>query len=152
MTDLLFAQDQAGAEHIRSLLLACDATFFPALSTRISIEDYAAKLAVHAVRTEAWYGTRLVGLVATYCNAPDRETAFISNVSVDPEFRRRGIAKQLVCRVVRVAEDLGFGFLALEVDRRAQGAIGLYTGLGFALAKETDMTIAMTKELKGRER
>lgn len=152
MTDLFFSQDQASAEHIRALLLACDATFFPALSTRLSIEDYAAKLAAHAVRAEAWYGPRLVGLVATYCNAPNREIAFVTNVSVDPEFQRRGIGKQLVCRTVRVADDLGFRFLALEVDRRARGAIVLYTGLGFALAQETAMTITMTKELKGHER
>ncbi len=152
MTDLFFAQDQASAQHIRALLLACDAMFFPALSTRLSIEDYAVKLAVHAVRAEAWHGARLVGLIATYCNAPDKETAFITNVSVDPDFQRRGIAKHLMCRTVQAAEDQGFRLLVLEVDRRAQGAIGLYKGLGFALVKETDMTITMTKELKGRER
>lgn len=150
MIGLSYTKDRSSAQEICSHLLACDGTFSPPLSTRTSIADYSAKLAAHAARCEAWEGTRLVGLVAVYCNAPDKETAFVTSVSIDPAFQRQGIARHLLGQAIDDAYKLGFRQLSLEVDKCARDALTLYAGLGFASAEETGMTITMSRKLEGR--
>jgi ribosomal-protein-alanine N-acetyltransferase len=58
----------------------------------------------------------------------------IMNVSVDPDFRRRGIATAMIEALFdRVGEGVGGGYsqFTLEVRRSNQGAYALYEGLGF---------------------
>ena len=112
-------------------LQACDGAFHPPLSSRVDLADYAGKLCAHATRFEAWHDDDLVGLVAVYCNAPDRGTAFVSNVSALPSFTGQGIARHLMGRAITHLHDLGFSALMLEVDPAARFAQRLYAGLGF---------------------
>ena len=49
-------------EHLRK----CDANFVPALSERVSLDEYARKIVEQAVRFEAWADGELIGLVAAY--------------------------------------------------------------------------------------
>ena len=56
----------------------------------------------------------------------------ISNVVVDPDFRRRGIAKAMLEKAMEIGQrDYGIGAFTLEVRVSNQAAIGLYEGLGF---------------------
>jgi GNAT superfamily N-acetyltransferase len=112
-------------------LLACDVSFHPSLSSRVNLVDYALKLAQNAVRFEAWLDSRLIGLVAVYCNADDCGTAFVSNVSVDPEFTGRGIARQLMQTCIAYVQNLNFKRLSLWIDPAALPAMRLYQALGF---------------------
>jgi ribosomal protein S18 acetylase RimI-like enzyme len=148
MADLVYKNDQSNRQDIFAHLLACDSTFSPPLSSRVSIAEYSAKLAESAERSEAWLGTRLVGLVAAYCNATDKQTAFVTNVSVDPAFQRKGIARTLLGNTIDNAQRLGFRQLLLEVDKRANGALKLYADLGFVPVREKDMKIVMSKKLE----
>lgn len=123
--------DGAGAQDITRHLAACDASFHPRLSARVDLADYARKLAQNATRFEAWSDGRLIGLVAVYCNAADRGTAFVSNVSVDPEHRGQGIARLLMQTCIAHLRDLTFKRLSLEADPAALPAMRLYEALGF---------------------
>jgi ribosomal protein S18 acetylase RimI-like enzyme len=123
--------DTAGPEEIARHLVACDATFQPRLSDRVDLADYARKLAQNATRFEAWSDGRLIGLVAVYCNAADRGTAFVSNVSVDPGHTRQGIARLLMQSCIGHVCGLAFKRLSLEVDPAAVAAVRLYHALGF---------------------
>ena len=123
--------DTAGPQEIMRHLVACDATFHPSLSARVDLADYARKLAQNATRFEARSDGRLIGLVAVYCNAADRGTAFVSNVSVDPGHMRQGIARLLLQTCIAHVQNLTFKRLSLEVDPAALPAMRLYQALGF---------------------
>ena len=142
---LNFATNRSDAVTIVQHLQCCDATFHPALSTRIDLEEYARKLAHTATRFEAWLGTCLVGLVAIYCNAPDRRMAFVSNVSVLPTHTGQGIGQTLMANAINHSRAIGFINLSLKVDAGASSAIHLYQKLGFSLAVDVDHC---TMELK----
>lgn len=147
MSRIFFSKNDASTEQIQSHLLKCDASFFPALSTRVSIDAYSEKLVTYAVRLEAWHDSQLIGLVAFYCECDRGKSVFVSNVSVDPAFLRMGIAKHLMSQALQESANLGFSSLSLAVNRQSGGAIALYKGLGFTLEREVDMDFIMTKEI-----
>ena len=88
-----YTVNQASAQLIAEHLLRCDADFIPQLSSRVEISSYSQKIASKATRWEAWSDGTLVGLVAAYCNNSESGTAYISTVSVLPEWTGRGIAR-----------------------------------------------------------
>ncbi|MDU9002725.1 GNAT family N-acetyltransferase [Sedimentitalea todarodis] len=134
---LTYDRNTSTTQDILTQLTACDSTFSPPLSTRTDLQTYAAKLHSTSDRFEAWEGTALVGLVAAYCNAPDRGAAFVTSVSVLPEQTARGIAARLMSDCIAHAADLGFTRLELEVSAEATAALRLYERLGFALLAES---------------
>jgi ribosomal-protein-alanine N-acetyltransferase len=72
------------------------------------------------------------GVPVAYCSAwllPGQ--LHISNVAVLPQFRRRGLARRLLERVLERAEDEGAPEATLEVRRSNRPALALYEALGF---------------------
>lgn len=114
------------AEHLRR----CDPFFVPSLSARVDIDAYAAKLAAKALRLESWDHGRLVGLAAYYVGEPGG-TAFLSNLSVDPTWQRRGLASALLAASTEQARALGLAGFELEVGVENQAAVALYERHGF---------------------
>ncbi|WP_375275149.1 GNAT family N-acetyltransferase [Methylorubrum thiocyanatum] len=139
-------RNRSGREDIHIHLTACAATFTPPLWERVNLADYAAKLAVHAERFEAWAGPTLIGLVAVYCNEPGRRNAFVTNVSVLPERTRAGIGQRLLDAAINHVRDIGFTRITLSVDHRA-AALGLYRGLGFAEDTREERTLLLALDL-----
>ncbi|MCJ2015712.1 GNAT family N-acetyltransferase [Methylobacterium sp. J-076] len=127
-----FGRNLSSAGDIRLHLTECAPAFVPSLDSRVVIQDYAAKLALHAERFEAWHGAHLVGLVALYDGTSAGGEAFVSNVSVAPGFTRRGLARRLLADAIGHARG-GCPAIALQVDRRAP-ALALYLSLGFTVA------------------
>ena len=84
-------------EHLR----ACDSAFVRNLSKRVDIDEYANKLFEKSERIEAWHETVLIGLIAFYCNQPNKLIAFITSVSVSPDWARKGIASNLLDRCLK---------------------------------------------------
>lgn len=135
------ANSTAGQQVLLTHLLACDKSFTPPLSQRLDIAGYAEKLQRLATCFEAWSGEELVGLVAAYCNTPDRDLAFVTNVSVLPAWHGQRIATGLLSRCIGHVRDLGFARLELEVEEGNQPAIALYKSHGFRPVGQTaDMT------------
>jgi ribosomal protein S18 acetylase RimI-like enzyme len=122
--------NDATAQDIAEHLTLCDATFAPPLSERVDIGEYSEKLSAHAMRFEAWDDETLIGLVAAY---PDHAHSrmFISNVSVLPAWRGRGLAAGLITRCGDAARDLGLQGMALELSAENVAARRLYEKLGF---------------------
>lgn len=145
---LIFSKNRADASDIAQHLLACDTSFHPPLSSVVDPIQYAEKLADLATCFEVWFGRELIGLVALYCNDPERVNAFVSNVSVSPKFTGQGIAKSLMLSCVDHASDLGFANVSLKVSSSAQTAVRLYEGLGFHSENlQTSSQITMSMEL-----
>jgi ribosomal protein S18 acetylase RimI-like enzyme len=79
-------------------------------------------------------GGRLVGNVTLSTATLPREmgkTAILSNVAVYPEFRGRGIARELVTKTLSLARSEGFQSVILQVDQTNRIAQKLYESLGF---------------------
>jgi ribosomal protein S18 acetylase RimI-like enzyme len=137
--------NQSSAAEIAAHLLRADASFEPALSSRIDIRAYAQKLQDHAVRFEAWLGEELVGLVASYCNQPDKDKAFVTSVSVLPLCQGRGIADRLMRQCIEHVRGLGFRQMELEVNQCSSPAVALYKKLGFNTLRRDGSTLIMSK-------
>jgi ribosomal protein S18 acetylase RimI-like enzyme len=150
---LRFAVGECTAESIRAHLSACDGEFHPALSARVHIDEYAAKLAVRAVTFEAWSAEVLVGLVAVYV-AREAGTLYVSNVSVLPGHARRGIAGALLRRALEHGRAWGLSSALLEVSARNDRALRMYIGLGFrATGGDGDrVSLQLALGLRGEER
>lgn len=133
MSELLeYISGRASAAQIIGHLLRCDEVFVPRLGERADIGDYARKIAGKAQLFEAWSSDELVGLVAAYCNAPDKDVAFITTVSVLPAWQGRGIASRLLENCITHVRTLGFAHIELEVGGGNGAATALYEKHGFS--------------------
>ncbi len=74
---------------------------------------------------------RLVGNVGAQPADSGRDTWLLANVAVHPDWRRKGIARQLVLAAVARAVHEGAQCVVLQVDTDNSDAITLYEQLGF---------------------
>lgn len=79
--------------------------------------------------------------------------ANVQNVAVSPGYRRRGLGRVLVLRLLEAAKGRGATRAFLEVNESNAAAIGLYESLGFAAVSTRKRyygdaaAIVMSKEL-----
>jgi ribosomal protein S18 acetylase RimI-like enzyme len=147
MDGIDFRLNHSTADDIAAHLAACDADFVAPLSRRTRVADYAAKLARLTERFEAWAGEELAGLVAAYCNEPEKRTAFISSVSVAPNWRGAGIGDRLIESCLGHAAALGFVRVELRVATANAAALRLYARHGFRPCGQEGEEITMLREL-----
>jgi ribosomal protein S18 acetylase RimI-like enzyme len=148
MTDIRFSRDETDADDLERHLNACDQIFMPRLSERLDIGEYAVKLAANATRFEAWSNNELTGLIAAYCNSPDKSKVFITSVSVLPQQQGKGIAADLLDRCIVHARKFGFLQIELEVNSGNEAAMALYGRFGFVSTQMTDNQTIMTIDLQ----
>lgn len=141
-------QNRATAEHVAILLTACDQDFSPPLSERQDITAYAQRIFTQAERFECWDAGQLIGLVAIYCNDPQKRLAFITNVSVLAHYRGQGIADALLQAAIAHAQKQEIFEIALEVDLRAAAAQALYKKHGFSLADQNETAQRLVRPLR----
>ena len=90
--------------------------------------QFAEELSLDFSRTFiAYFDGRAAGFVNVWLTPP---LAIINNIGVLPEFRRQGIASELIKAAVSVCE--GCSSLSLEVRLSNEPAIGLYKKHGFS--------------------
>ncbi len=76
----------------------------------------------------AYVDNELAGYVGTWVVDGQMQ---VLKIAVEPVFRRRGIARELLARAAADARDLGASEATLEVRASNEGAQALYTALGF---------------------
>ncbi|QOI97868.1 MAG: GNAT family N-acetyltransferase [Flammeovirgaceae bacterium] len=135
--DYEFTENRAGKDEVYEHLVKCNRSFIPALNSRVDIKLYTEKIMNGAVRFEAWFNDRLIGLVAVYLNDNTRKVAYVTNVSVEPVHTGKGLAKKLVMRSIKRASQMSFEQLQLEVSVNNQPAVNLYKDLGFKKIEDT---------------
>jgi ribosomal protein S18 acetylase RimI-like enzyme len=145
--DIFHRQNTASAAQIAEHLALCDEQFIPLLSSRVDLVVYASKLASRAQRFEAWSGQTLAGLVAVYMDS-GMPRAYITNVSVLPEWSGRGVAKNLLGLCIAHARAAGTQEIGLEVDVHNVAAVALYERVGFRPGRTTGRDAAMTLKLR----
>lgn len=138
-----YSEGRASEAEVAAHLWKCDQSFVPALSLRVNVCEYARKITDQTVRIEAWSGQELVGLLSVYCNDRVRGAAFITNVSVLPQWQARGIASNLMRRCIDHVSGMGFRLIELEVAKSNITAAALYEKHGFVICRATAHTEIM---------
>lgn len=104
----------------------------------------------------AQYAGSAIGYIGAYNIMSE---VFISNISVLPSFRRRGVASRLMRHLIDVSKAEGAETITLEVRVSNQAAIEFYKGFGFVDAgirrgfyeNPKEDALLMTKELTERQ-
>lgn len=117
-------------EDIQQHLNKCSSTFTPSLDSYVDIKEYSKKIYDKAVIFEKFDQNNLIGLVAAYDN-PEKKFGWITNVSIDPGYFRKGIASELLNRCYKYFENKGYFHIFLEVFLDNKKAINLYIKQGF---------------------
>ena len=110
-----YCVNQASAEQVAEHLALCDPHFVPPLAERVDIGVYAAKLVSTGIRFEAWSGATMVALVAGYVNDRDKQSAYVTSVSVLSNWTGQGIGSRLLNRCISHARAIGMRQVRLEV-------------------------------------
>jgi len=142
-----FREGTATKEDIQAHLEECAGDFYPKLSQRVDIAEYAAKIRALAKTFEAWSVDRLVGLVAAYLNDRVTRVGFITSVSVAGAFAGRGIASTLLDLCLETARREGMKRVRLEVNGGSDAAIRVYCAIGFSELARNGETISMELNL-----
>ena len=140
--------NKSTVDQIRKHLEKCSVHFHPALSTYVNINDYSVKLKHKATRFEAWNeDEELVGLIAMYINSSEG-IGFITNVSVDIEYKGHGIASKLMDQVKEYASKNSIETIELEVYQENIKAINFYHKHGFITYGSTSKTLLMFHKIE----
>lgn len=145
--DIEYHSSKASESEIDDHLSRCSAQFVPPLDTRVEIREYARKLAAKATTFEAWSGGLLIGLVALYCNDRRGRVAYITSVSVLPDWGGKGIAVCLLTQSVEHARISEMRKISLEVTKENTRAIRTYEKCGFLMPREEASILTMTRYL-----
>ncbi len=113
-----------------SHLDSCKTSFVPPLDAYVNIEEYSQKIRDKAITFEAWSDNRLIGLIAAYLNL-EKMHGYITNVSIDPLFQEKGIAKELLSRCVGHLKAKQVSEIDLEVKKENTKAQEFYSKYGF---------------------
>ena len=88
----------------------------------------------------AFDGERIAGQILNYLGpveADGTRIGWTEGISVQPEHRRRGLARALLARSIRVVRDAGATCAGLGVDlRNPNHAVDLYTSMGYRIISE----------------
>jgi mycothiol synthase len=89
----------------------------------------------------AWDGEEIAGMVLNFIDdreneAHNRKRGYTEDIAVRRAHRRRGLAKALIARSLRVLREQGMEEAALGVDvENPSGALGLYESMGYVTIK-----------------
>jgi mycothiol synthase len=89
----------------------------------------------------AWDGDEVAGMILNFIHEEenkefDRKRGYTEEISVRRPWRRRGLARALLARSLKVLKDNGMTEAALTVDaENITGALGLYESMGFQTVK-----------------
>ena len=118
-----------------------DMDFGVAISSKTSLEEYAAKLLHHGKVLTYMWNNEIVGLVGCYCNDKLNKVAYISILSTLVNARGKGVAKLLIHSVIAMCRD--YGMKLIKVNSINPIAIAVYQKMGFSIVRED-----MCEELK----
>jgi mycothiol synthase len=90
----------------------------------------------------AWDGDEVAGMVLNFINAKENEAfnrlrGYTETICVRRPYRRKGLARALIARSLKLHRDLGMTEAALGVDaQNPTGALHLYESMGFKATKQ----------------
>jgi 2-polyprenyl-3-methyl-5-hydroxy-6-metoxy-1,4-benzoquinol methylase len=137
-------------ELIKEHLIKCSDSFKPNLNTYVDIPEYSKKIFEKSKMFYEFDGDKLIGLVAVYDNSSGKY-GWITNVSVDPDYTKNGIAYKLLNNTLEFFKKKNYNNVYLEVFSENLKAINLYNKHGFNQDKINDNKMTLKKELNKRD-
>ena len=137
-------------ELIKKHLIKCSDSFKPNLNTYVDIPEYSKKIFEKSKMFYEIDGDKLIGLVAVYDNISEKY-GWITNVSVDPDYTKNGIAYKLLDNTIEFFKKKNYNNVYLEVFSENLKAINLYNKHGFNQDKINDNKMTLKKELNKRD-
>jgi 2-polyprenyl-3-methyl-5-hydroxy-6-metoxy-1,4-benzoquinol methylase len=138
-------------ENIKQHLIRCSSIFIPPLDSYVDINNYSKKIYNNAVLFSEFSSTgELIGLVAAYDNTAER-SGWITNVSVDPDHLRKGIANKLLKECYKYFETKKYFSIFLEVFTDNKRAIKLYIKQGYTSHKIKENKMILKQQLTKRD-
>lgn len=134
MLSIKYSHNESTKDEIRGHLEIMSPYFQPPLAGRCSITDYSLKLFTYAQREEAYCNDSLIGLVAYYI---DGKTAYVSNVSVLPEYSRKNIGSTLLTKMESFLTKSGISIVSMEIADN-ELMIAFYRKNGFDLDRQLE--------------
>ncbi len=131
---------------IKEYLKKTDNDFYPKLSSRVDITEYAGKIyekAVLIVAVIKKYG--YIGLTAFYANDFNSRKSYLSNINVMKTFSGLGIANTMMGIMENYLIDNGFKEIYLEVYNKNYRALSLYEKYDFKIEEDIGNFFKMKK-------
>lgn len=119
------------------LLTILDNEFEPALSARIHLVEYAAKMAAKATLVSARQDGQLVGIAAVYCNDLSDRIAYVTYLGILPSLRCNGLGTKLMTQVMGAAHAQGMQWVELQTDAGRDASLRFYLRLGFEVISKS---------------
>ena len=123
-------------EDIERFMLLLDSEFKPPLSSYMDVKAFARKVNERAEILIVEHVGTIVGLLAFYCNDFQTAMAHITYLGVHSEFRRKGIAGELLKECVGIAETKGMKTIQVRTWKGNKASSRLYEESGFQKKRE----------------
>jgi ribosomal protein S18 acetylase RimI-like enzyme len=135
------------SNEIYLFFIETDNDFYPQLSYRLNIKEYAKKLYMNAnlIVSRDSSNNKIVGLTAFYANNYQNMNAFLSNINVKKSYSGKGIAKQMMDIMHKDLIKKGFKSITLEVYKNNSRAINIYKKQGFVIYNQKNQYYTMIK-------
>lgn len=143
---LVILLSQSNISQLMNHFVACDDNYFPPLSSRVNLQEYATKIFNKALRVEAWDGDFLVAIIACYLNH-DNKTSYITDVSVNNTYAGKGVASSLLEKLEQELINAGIKNIQLEVNKDNNKALELYKKFNFEIIEDRNSFVLMEKNL-----
>ena len=118
------------------------------LSNRTDLDAYAKKIMQKA---EVYFavvdGHKVAGMMALYANDTVSHNAYLTLMSILPQFQGKGLGRIMVRRAIAVARKKDMASMSLEVDQENLKAQSLYKSLGFILLERSGVSWTMRARL-----
>ena len=137
----------ASSEEVYLHLKECNNNFIPPLNKKVDLHEYAGKIFEKAVTFEAWTNKTLIGLVAAYFNDMENLSGYITSVSVENNFKGKGIAYELMKNCIEYARQHKFLQITLEVAKENVKAIALYNKFNFFVFENKNGMVQMKLQI-----
>lgn len=142
-----YSKGKSTKEDILQHLKRCNYCFVPPLETYVNIEEYVSKLFENATNFEAWDNNKLIGCVNIYLNDKTTKKGFITNVSVEINYQKKGIAQTLIKMAIEESKLLDFKIIELEVEQSNVSALRLYNNFGFIKHSQNGTKLNLIKQI-----
>ncbi|AKB46570.1 acetyltransferase, GNAT family [Methanosarcina sp. Kolksee] len=121
--------------------------FIPPLNEMVDINKYANKLTYNADCFFIQNYGEDVGFLAIYTNDYSKRVAFISSISVIPEYQGTGISQKLINFSIEHSRKKAMKYIKLEVNKNNIKAMKLYRKNGFNIESNCNNSLLMVKNM-----
>lgn len=121
--------------------------FIPPLNEMVDINEYSNKLTYNADCFFIQNYGENVGFLAIYTNDYSKRVAFITSISVIPEYQGTGISQKLISFSIEHSRKKAMKYIKLEVDKNNIKVMKLYEKNGFNIESNYNNSIFMIKNI-----